>query len=1165
MFAHLAAALLLVAAVLPSAQERTDLYAAAGVMEAEVRWIEEAEARAEQDPRLATALPLIFDAYRSFLAGDPASAVVSLEAAEAALEGTTEPLLGLIASTRSVALGSIEGRGADAVEAARVAIAIGADPEFVAANHLNLAVYLWNLDRMDEYVPACEPLAAWLEADWLANQPGLICINHVAASRFAAGRLEEADRIWTRSAALVAALYGATSAEASMIAGNRGRVAMMQQRYQDAYDLFDFARATLEALGDNNAWNYYPYLADSAVGIPRLDRAEELYRALLAAHEQAYGADSTYVAMDLGSVAGVLQKQGRYDDAEALLARAIAIGEAHEAAEPRHLAHSLTLLAGMLAETGDYPRGAEAYARVLAIQAAAEGDASINVAATQTNYGSLLRDWGRFAEAAVQYESALITYETQLGSLHQYVATALTNLAGLRQSLGDHEAALPMFERAVDIYERTVGPEHEWTATGLNNLGTAMQSAGDYEGAADAFGRASQTYLRILGPDHPWTLAARTNLAEVYRGQERFTEARDEYTAIIAATSKRLGKDHPRVGIARGRLAWVHWWLDENQDAIDQADLGLETLRASLGDFHPTTSEAWAQWAEFNRVLDNRDEARGAAAVSYDGAMVGIVPLLDVTSERERMAMVAEVRDKVDLVLSLYDQPGDELLLYGVMLGWKSIVMRTLAIQRETLLAGREPELAEQLEALAAVRGELATATFAEPDPDLAEAHRAEVAALTQRKERLERSLARASADFEHALGAVEIDAPAICKTLRRDEAVVDYLRFDYLPLVGTREPEEIGEVYLAFVLRGGDCDAPVRVPLGAALPVDTAVAKFRRRVANPAQATAAARHAGELRALVWDPLAEALEGRTRVRIVPDGSLNSVPFAALPAADGSFLVEQFEISYLDSALALIQPDRKSKPRGHLVVGGVAYDEGQALALAEPDTDAAPTLRSQGLRGVEDFGYLANTATEADEVAAALGRGREPVVRLGGADATEAQVRAAAAGKRSIHLATHGFFATGEEGAALEGGARNPMLLSGIVLAGVNDRNATRGDDDGVLTAEEVVSLDLRGTELVTLSACETGLGEVADGEGVMGLRRAFALAGADALVFSLWQVPDAETRELMTGFYEDLSARKRSDPSDALRQAQLALIARLRAETGEAPAFYWAAFVVSGG
>ena len=170
------------------------------------------------------------------------------------------------------------------------------------------------------------------------------------------------------------------------------------------------------------------------------------------------------------------------------------------------------------------------------------------------------------------------------------------------------------------------------------------------------------------------------------------------------------------------------------------------------------------------------------------------------------------------------------------------------------------------------------------------------------------------------------------------------------------------------------------------------------------------------------------------------------------------------------------------------------------------------------------------------------------------------------GKRVLHLATHGFFATGEARSALAAGGAaglNPMLLSGVVLAGVNARSPDAGDD-GVLTAEEVVGLDLRGTRLVTLSACETGLGEVYEGEGVMGLRRAFTMAGARALVMSLWRVPDAETLRLMEGFYTRVAPDEQADVAEALRAAQLELLQWQRAEHGEGHPFYWAAFIVSG-
>jgi CHAT domain-containing protein len=288
-------------------------------------------------------------------------------------------------------------------------------------------------------------------------------------------------------------------------------------------------------------------------------------------------------------------------------------------------------------------------------------------------------------------------------------------------------------------------------------------------------------------------------------------------------------------------------------------------------------------------------------------------------------------------------------------------------------------------------------------------------------------------------------------------------------------------------------------------------------------------------------------------------------------ADGRYLVERLSIGYLASANDLLR--NASEPGvGSLVVGGVDYD---ATGAGEGSPVAVASTRSAPRGGLEAFAFLPGPAEEAAAVVARLGG---DTVHLAGAEATEERIRQMAPGRRLIHLATHGFFATGEvrsalaaepDGGELLGGAAtvrdgiNPMLLSGVVLAGANSPEGD-GLDDGVLTAEEVVGLDLRGAELVTLSACETGLGEVEQGEGVMGLRRAFALAGARSLVFSLWQVPDAETRRLMTAFYDRIAAAPGEPLTESFRASQLLLVEELRAERGDAPPLFWAAFVVSG-
>lgn len=216
----------------------------------------------------------------------------------------------------------------------------------------------------------------------------------------------------------------------------------------------------------------------------------------------------------------------------------------------------------------------------------------------------------------------------------------------------------------------------------------------------------------------------------------------------------------------------------------------------------------------------------------------------------------------------------------------------------------------------------------------------------------------------------------------------------------------------------------------------------------------------------------------------------------------------------------------------------------------------------------DFSDLPGTSTEAERVASAFSKRhrREEVTLLAGFEAGEAAVAAAMAGSGLVHLATHGFFATGRCHSVLassEALGFNPMLLSGIVLSGAND--PPDDGEDGMLTAEEVVGLDLRGVDLVVLSACDTGLGEVQSGEGVMGLRRAFAAAGAQSMVMSLWGVPDVPTVDLMAALYRDYGHKKRHLPAaDALRRAQLEMLENNRRVHGEGRPGEWAAFIAVG-
>jgi CHAT domain-containing protein len=262
--------------------------------------------------------------------------------------------------------------------------------------------------------------------------------------------------------------------------------------------------------------------------------------------------------------------------------------------------------------------------------------------------------------------------------------------------------------------------------------------------------------------------------------------------------------------------------------------------------------------------------------------------------------------------------------------------------------------------------------------------------------------------------------------------------------------------------------------------------------------------------------------------------LNLVPFAALLDDKGEYLAKRFEITYLTSGRDLLRFASESSSRGStVVVANPAYGKSAAVVAQGKEVPKAKVV-AQADGAIQVFKPLPGTAAEAKALQALLKLEDQNV--LTGANATEAKLKQLH-GPRILHVATHGFFLNDKDMAAVAlkpvgftpdpqpvPMGENPLLRSGLALAGANPRRSG-ANDDGILTAAEAAQLDLIGTQLVVLSACETGVGEVQNGEGVYGLRRALVLAGAQTQVTSLWKVADEATKELMVDYYLVLSTR----------------------------------------
>jgi CHAT domain-containing protein len=428
------------------------------------------------------------------------------------------------------------------------------------------------------------------------------------------------------------------------------------------------------------------------------------------------------------------------------------------------------------------------------------------------------------------------------------------------------------------------------------------------------------------------------------------------------------------------------------------------------------------------------------------------------------------------------------------------------------------------------------------------EEHKKRIAELEEQKERLEAEISHRSAEFRAGSQPVKIES--IQAAIPANAALIEFAVYRPFDPKAESNTEAYKEPhYIAYVLRQ---KGEVRwKDLGDAKGMENSVEKLREALRDPDRKDVR-QLARALDEKIMRPIRPLIDGASRLLISPDGSLNLVPFETLVDEQNHYLVERFSCTYLSSGRDLLRiqvmRDSKSNP---LLLANPRFGE-PAEWIAQANSSAHK--KRQSVTSSSDlskvyFAPLSGTAQEAQAIRALLVDARI----LTGQEATESLLKQAAA-PRILHVATHGFFLT--DGSSGKSKIENPLLRSGLALAGANLRKNT--GDDGILTALEASGLNLWGTKLVTLSACDTCLGEVKNGEGVYGLRRAFVLAGTETLVMSLWPVSDYVTRQMMTSYYKGL--KQGFGRGEALRQVQLSMLKR----KDRRHPFYWASFIQSG-
>jgi CHAT domain-containing protein/tetratricopeptide (TPR) repeat protein len=791
---------------------------------------------------------------------------------------------------------------------------------------------------------------------------------------------------------------------------------------------------------------------------------------------------------------------------------------------PHHpdLLGSLDNLGILHAERGDYRRARHFFGRSLEIRRRALPQTA-ELGRGLYRLGNLHQLDGDLIRARALYEEALEVTREALGQENLQVANILDALGVVERTLGHRETARRLNRSSLELRERLQGPDHLDVAYSLYHLGELAMTGGDTREALGLFRRALAIDRRALGPDHPLVATDLQSLAIAHHDLGQTHRARDLLSRALEIRRRALGADHPLVAESSSYLAML---LVEStapggaEPARAEALLSraLEILEVSPGEDHRLAVETltglaavhWLQgrWA---RAVEEALEAEERARHHFFRTARD---LTQFEALRLRPAAAASGLDIALTALALEEETGWHVPVDRV---WNALI-RSRSVVLNEMVRRRHPEIGERTH------------------PGLQEVRQA---------------LPPGSA----------LVAFATYRRLTRPGMLGDGLTPGPRP--------RVDPAYMALVLPAGGAE-PRAIPLGDAQDLETLVAAWQRQVAvpdrdlhgGPGPSPALAQTGNGLRQAVWDPLEPSLSGADLVLVVPDGALHRVSLATLPARagrNGRYLVETGpRIHYLSTERDLLRHHRQSatrqgEGRSLLVVGAPKLDPGERLDGSCPG-DPAPELPD-----------LPGSSREIGEIASlwrdALGAGADgEVTRLTGARAREEALAEEAEGRRVIHLASHGFVRSepcatpGQDGRS-PGGTGGAGRASGLVLS--------PGSEDGILYAEELANLDLQGVEWVVLSACETGLGPVQGREGVLGLRRALEMSGAETLIMSLWKVQDSAVREWMGALYRERLAGA-STAAAVQAASRTVLEARRRDGRSDHP-FFWGAFVASGG
>jgi tetratricopeptide (TPR) repeat protein len=939
--------------------------------------------------------------------------------------------------------------------------------------------------------------------------------------------------------------------------------AMVAYKKSFGEEHLDFATSV-----NNLALNYFE--------MGQYEKALPLNELAFKTYKKSLGEVHPDVAMSLNNQAQVYYKMGQYDNSLQFQKQAYNIYKKSQGENHPNVAISIDNLSQLYQDIGQYERALPLSEQSLEIRKIAFGNEHADVALSLNNLALLYFELGQNAKALSMNEQALLIRKKVLGENHQDVAISLNNLAQLYFELGQYEKALAFQEQALKILKVYYGDDHPDVATSLNNLAQLYLEFGQKEKALIFNEQALEIRKKVLGENHPNVAMSLNNLSFLYKELAQFEKALSFNERALKIYQKSLGEDHPNVAKSLTNQANIYSQMGQYKKALTINEQALKIRKKSLGEEHPDIATnynnialLYSEMGQYQKAIKLFDQS----LVIENKQLTKILPSLTEEQKVNFLKLNASSYEIYDALVLDYPQNKSASKKYSLnnslLLG--NVTLRSNELMRNSILNSNDSILIENFENWLGLKRQYANAQLLSLEEIKSKG--IVLKELEGYIDFYESSLSFRSQLFQTEQEKLQLNYETLKSRLAEDEAFLMFHSFHYF--TGKTWTDSV--LYAAYVVRLNQKE-PEFIKLFEQAQLDSLmlaedVPSMMSNLYQPSDSA--------LYNLIWKPIVGYLGDAKKVFIAPSGQLHKLAFAAIGDGTGQVLSDTYEIHQVLSAQDFVYPSNpnvfsnedKETPM-IAMFGGINYDQSNTIATEQDSVYyTSLSLLSKDLNRRNSFEYLNATKTEIESIQSQFKQNDRATLSYFGKDATEATLRSLEGDKapKILHIATHGYFAPDPKEDRNKTQLRmigqknrytasdNPLLRSGLMMSGSNATwNGTAnlsGELDGILTAQEVSNLNLLNTQLVVLSACETGLGDIKGREGVFGLQRAFRLAGANYLLLSLWRIKDEETSEYMQLFYSELL--KQNNITKAYTSTQ----SSLRKKYPNSP-MKWAGFVL---